>query len=280
MAPNDALGTAPFDIPGQLLAGPEGDWRWNNLGYWSTDACYSTACRQLAMLHGDALSLQPHHRLLELACGYGAGLELWQQTYGVTDYHALELRQNCVDHLIYRQNVPVERVTLGSFTRCKSIAPWHERFDALVCVDAAYHAPSLAGFTDTLTYTLKPGGKAVFSTLLSTEFAEPTWHRRLRRAAGIADASVMSEAALAQTLAASGLQLASIQYLEHAVFGGFSDWVSQRHSELRWRQRTSLAWLKVLATAHWCRYLARRPVLRYGLVQIIKAPLPEPVGQA
>ena len=280
MAPTDALATAPFDIPGQLLAGPGGDWRWNNLGYWSQDACYSTACRQLAKLHGEALSLQPHHRLLELACGYGAGLELWQRTYGVTDCHALELRQGCVDHLINRQSVPVERVTLGSFVSCTSIASWREGFDALVCVDAAYHAPSLVAFTDTLTYALKPGGKAAFSTLLSTEFAEPAWHRRLRRAAGISDASVVSEGALTQTLAAGGLQLASIQYLEHGVFGGFSDWVSQRHSELSWRQRTNLAWFKVLATAHWCRYLARRPVLRYGLVQIIKAPLPEPVGQA
>ncbi|MCH8498686.1 MAG: class I SAM-dependent methyltransferase [Marinobacter sp.] len=270
MAFTDTQQVSPFDIPGQLLAGPGADWRWNNLGYWPGASCYASACQQLALLHADVLSLQSQQRLLELACGYGAGLELWQRAFGITDYHALELRQQCVDHLVNRQGVPAARVSQRSFALCKGTPPWQGWFDAVICVDAAYHAPSVADFADTLTQALAPGGAAAFSTLLKAHSAEPFWHQQLRRMAGIPDASLVTEADLRQTLAARGLEVMSVQYLEHAVFKGFSDWVSQRHDMLDWRQRTSLSWLKVLATARWCRYLSQRPLLRYGLVHAVR----------
>ena len=70
---------------------------WINLGDWSVTDDYREACHQLAFRLGDRLELKADDRLLELACGYGAGLRLWSKSFGVQHCDALEYRRECHD---------------------------------------------------------------------------------------------------------------------------------------------------------------------------------------
>ena len=69
---------------------------WINLGDWSVTEDYREACHQLAFRLVDYLELKVDARLLELACGYGAGLWLWSESFGLQHCDALEYRRECL----------------------------------------------------------------------------------------------------------------------------------------------------------------------------------------
>ena len=72
---------------------------WINLGDWSVTEDYREACHQLAFRLGNCLELKADDRLLELACGYGAGLRLWSESLGVQHCDALEYRREYHDFI-------------------------------------------------------------------------------------------------------------------------------------------------------------------------------------
>ena len=260
-----------FDIAGDLLAGPDGDGRWNNLGYWKKAQNYTEACRALAECHGVAAGLCPTSRVLELACGHGAALELWHDRFAVSRITALEYRPSCVRQIRSLSHPAVESVLTGRFDEPLDVLLPDKTFDAVLCVDAAYHAESLTAFIASVKSVLAGQGMLVFSTLMLADSRSTGWLGSvLRNAAGISSASLMKESSLRQIAAAQGL-VTAVEDISDAVFVGFADWVARRSRSLGLRDKYSVAWLKIAITARWCRRLSARKSLRYVLVSVRRA---------
>ena len=158
---------------------------WINLGDWSVTEDYREACHQLAFRLGDCLELKADDRLLELACGYGAGLRLWSESFEVQHCDALEYRREChdfiesdppsnLDELI---KMRAEDFFSSVFSgQCKGEAG----YDAILCVDAAYHFDSLRDLLKASRILLKPGGRIGFHLFcLNSQKPPAGWLRKL-----------------------------------------------------------------------------------------------------
>lgn len=237
---------------------------WTNLGDWSGTTDYATAARQLACRVGAAAALSPGDHVLDLACGRGASLALWPQAFGVRRVSALELQPECVAAIRRAAPPALETLVAGRFDALPLPAPLTPAaFDAVVCVDAAYHARSLAAFADVAAAMLRPGGRLAFTTLVPGN--GPVLRPLLARA-GIAPASLLPEATLIATLLAAGFRQVSVESLDAAVLRGFADFVPRRRDALPWSARLGRDWLKIRATGWLCGQAYRRGRLHYVLV--------------
>lgn len=255
-----------FAIAGELLAGAEGDARWNNLGYWRAGDDYTAACRALARLHAEAISLGANDRLLELACGHGAALELWRDEFSVTDCHALEVRNDCISAIRRRDPARADRVVQGRFDRpLPDTLP--RDCDALICVDAVYHADSLDAFLKCAASVLKENGRIAFTTLVAEQNSpvDPVT-ALLLNLAHIPPASRPTRPVLEQCLQARGFQNVAVTDISEPVLSGFASWVRQCHNRLTLMQRLRPEWLKIEMSARLCRRLIGSKSWNYVLV--------------
>lgn len=273
-----ARAQADFAIPVDLLSDEAATLPWANLGDWTATLNYSQACRQLALRVGHAAALQPNDRVLDLACGEGASLQLWPEAFGVRQVTGLEYQSRCVERI--RQHAPagLETVLQGRFDELPP-APMlrMQPFDAVLCVDAAYHASSLATFSAFAAALLRAQGRLAFTTLLAARPGMREQLSPLRLAmtgAGIPAASVLTEEELRTTLARQGFADISVRMLDAEVLKGFADFVSRRSAELSWHRKASAGWLKIQATAWLCRQVHHRGSLHYGMVRATRTRCP------
>lgn len=260
---------ADFAIPVALLSDAAAPLAWANLGDWTATADYSQACRQLALRVGSAAGLQPGDRVLDLACGEGASLCLWPEVFGVTQVTGLEYQSRCVERIRRQAPAGLEAIVQGRFDAWPAPAALQaQAFDAVVCVDAAYHASSLAAFGGFAAQLLRPQGRFAFTTLLAdAPRPDGLSPQRLAMArAGIPAASVLTATELRATLAQQGFSDITVQLLDAEVLQGFADFVSRRAAELPWRRKLGAGWLKIQGTAWLCRQVSRSGSLHYGLV--------------
>lgn len=262
-----------FAIAVELLADRPVPLAWANLGDWSTATHYTDACRDLAQRVGTSAALCSDDRVLDLACGHGASLALWPAAFGVRRVCGLEFQSRCVERIRAQAPAALERVVPGRFDTLPS--PFAgQAFDAVVCVDAAYHARSLADFAAFAAQHLRVQGRFAFTTLLAPEHTPPSPLMRLVLArAGIPAASVLPGTALPAVLAAQGFSDIRVESLDAAVLQGFATFVPRRRREISWRQRASAGWLKIEATARLCRSVHASGTLHYALVGATYSPV-------
>lgn len=268
--------SADFDIASALLGEADAGRHWANLGLWGPGShthdrdSYTEACRELARQTGEAARLAPGQRVLDLACGNGASLALWPAVFGVAETVGLEWQAACIRRI--RQVPPA---TLGGLHHARfDVLPLPpdlsaSSFDAVVCVDAAYHARSLPDFAAFAARALRPGGRLAFNTLLRPEsltgFRYRFWQGLLTQA-GIPSGSFLPEAELRGALIAKGFTGITVMPQSEAVLAGFAAFVAARRSVLSWRQRRQPGWRKIAATAWLCRQLYQRRAAHYALV--------------
>jgi SAM-dependent methyltransferase len=281
-----------FEIAVELLGDAPAALAWANLGDWNAATDYDSACRALALRVGAAAALQPSDRVLDMACGRGASLALWPQAFGVQRVTGLEYQAACVENIRRQPPVGLEAIVHGRFDASPPAALPAHSFDAAVCVDAAYHATSLAAFAAFAAQTLRPQGRLAFTTLVlpaplgkrekgergqtrgRSHFAKmtpPALLSLLLAQAGIPPASLLPETALIEALQQQGFAEISLQRLDTEVLQGFAGFVARRGQQLSWRQKTGAGWLKIRATAWLCRYLHARGALHYVLVSATRA---------
>lgn len=258
---------------------------WTNLGCWQqpdgsplTD--YAEAAAQLATRVGVAAITAPGQCVVDLGCGHGASLLLWQRQFAAAQIIGIELQQSCVDGWQQHEQ-PVAGISLqqGRFDQLplpESIAALLPATgaDAVVCVDAAYHADSLGAFAAVAQRLLRPQGRLAFTTVLrpaSTSLAQQLKQRLMTRLSGIPSASFISADELQRTLTRLGFDGIRIEYLDSEVLQGFAAFVARRATELPTAQRRSLAWLKIAATGVLCQHWFRRQEVRYVLVSAARA---------
>lgn len=271
-----------FEIAVELLSDAPAPLAWANLGDWSHTFEYPEACRQLALRVGRAAELQVQDRVLDLACGHGASLALWPEAFGVQHVAGLEYQERCVERIGQQAPAQLDAIVQGRFDVLPAPPALAARsFDAVLCVDAAYHADSLKAFAAFAAQMLRPQGRLAFTTLTQpsgekrgrSHFSKMTptpffsfFSPLLLAHAGIPAASVLAEAAVVATLRQQGFTDIAVQPLDTEVLQGFHAFVQRREKELSWRQKASAGWLKIQATGWLCGYLYRSGALHYSLI--------------
>jgi len=170
--------------------------RWGNLGLWPA-ADYADAAEALARRVGEAARLAPGQRVLSLASGVGEELALWRSAFGVAE-------------------------ALGSE---RGTGAWPQGpFDALLCVDAAYHFSPRAGWLAAAHARLRPGGWFAFTDLVTDPLLARPAGAALRLAArlcGVAAEELCAPARRQEQLRQLGFDTIGHQDLGAAVLDGF-----------------------------------------------------------
>jgi SAM-dependent methyltransferase len=232
--------------------GTAGDW--GNLGLWTADpADYAGACRALASAVGRAAGLQPGDRVLSLACGAGEELRLWTDAFGAAAVLGVEIdpaaaavaRAACAgDPRIGVLCRPA--LVGGELPASADGAP----FDAVVCVDAAYHLSPRRALLAAACQRLRPGGRLAYGDLsLRAGGTRPSAGlRAAARLCGVPADDLLPLDSQVQRLQQLGFTDVRAQVLDEAVLGGFVRFVRRQAAaqELRpWQT----GWRAVATTA-------------------------------
>jgi len=269
---------ASFAIAHTLLDATMAAPAWTNLGCWqrldgTALTRYAEAAEQLALLVGEAAISAPGQCIVDLGCGHGASLLLWQPQFAAARVIGIELQSACVQNWPHNDDTGIT-LHQGRFDQLPlpkavtALLP-ASGCDAVVCVDAAYHADSLDAFTAVARQLLRPQGRLAFTTVLRSERTRlgPRFKQRiLTHLSGIPPASVANADELMQALTRQGFDSIHLEYLDHEVLQGFADFVARQKVALSRTTRYSPAWLKIAATGAMCRHWYRTQDMRYVLI--------------
>ena len=240
---------------------------WSNLGDWSSHALnfkksYPQACQDLAIRLADHLNLNSNDQLLDLGCGQGASLKLWQQKYAVKHIEGVEIQALHVAHI--GQHLPnLTAIHCMDFLNLKQFE--FKKFDVVMCIDAAYHS-NLNSFLDATTQILNSKGRLGFHTFiwsnkfLNSNFLIQHKYRMLLKAADVQAQDLMLEEDLKSCLIAYGFEHIDIVDLSEAVLLGFASYVAQLQEPVSVKR---MDWLKIQMTAKLCRTLYQNGYVRY-----------------
>jgi cyclopropane fatty-acyl-phospholipid synthase-like methyltransferase len=249
-------------------ANPQDPAPWTNFGDWSRTTAYSQAARDLALDAGHAANLQPHSRVLDLACGLGASVELWASHFGVKAIDAVEVQKACTDFIRARDLPALEELHAGRF---ETFALPANRYDAIISVDAAYHFVVPEPFLRQVARGLRPGGWLVFHALTTTK--EPVPHcgiQRLLQAAEIHPEHLIRRSEWERLLRQDPWREGSVQSLREPVWRGFAEFVRRRGPELERTRRLSAGWARIWLARHLCRFLLWEGSVDYVRVAVQK----------
>lgn len=192
---------------------------WGNLGLWPA-ADYAGAAEALARRVATAAGLGPGQRVLSLACGAGDELALWRAAYGVAHASGTE-----------RDTGPVPE------------GP----FDAVLCVDAAYHFSPRPAFLAQAFRRLRPGGRLAFTDLTLAGRAGMVV-RGAARLCGLAAGDLATVAQRSRELRAAGFVELRAEPLDAEVLDGFARFVAAQRRRLG-PDAAGPAWRRVAVTA-------------------------------
>ncbi|TGK12028.1 class I SAM-dependent methyltransferase [Leptospira fletcheri] len=206
---------------------------WANFGYWKNTKDYPTAAGNLARLLGNAAALSANDRVLDLGCGCGDQLEVWNQIFGVPSNRIVAINssreQVSYAEKKWRNRLPfldLRFADAASLSRFPS-----DSYDKILCLDSAYFFRDRKKFIQETFRILKPGGKFCSAELVFST-AKLSWKERLERnilsfLAGIPASNRFSYEELAELHAAQGLKQTSFEILDETVFGGFAEFLQK-----------------------------------------------------
>ena len=235
---------------------------WSNLGYWDdATSSYPQACRQLADQLAQAVQLTSADKLLDLGCGQGASLALWQQHYQLQYIEAVELQANCVMQI--QQHLPhLVAIHQHSFLNLKQIQ-FKAAFDVVLCIDAAYHS-NLNSFLASVGTVLNANGRLGFHYLILSEQGsaltslQKQKYKWLLKSADVNLDDLMTQSVLTQTLQRYDFSEIEVVDLSQAVLHGFSHYIQQSPPP-----QLSLDAVKIQITAKLCQKLYVDGLVQY-----------------
>lgn len=252
--------------------GDQAQLAWSNLGYWDAQTQrYDVACRQLADRLADAIQLTRQDALIDLGCGQGASLAHWQQDYALQQLVGVELQGRCVEH-IQQTLLSCPTLYTQSFLKLAQI-PFKQPFDAVLCIDAAYHS-ALDLFLTSVTSVMKDRARLGFHYLVLAQplqqlsRVQQQRYRYLLKAADINIDHLMTQTQLIEQLQQHQLSPIKIEDLSEAVLAGFANYVAQRDAPPL-SQRFNFDYLKIKMTAQLCRHLYQDGLIRYVQISAV-----------
>lgn len=243
------------------LLGDDSECAWTNLGYWDdASSSYSFACQQLAEHLAQAVQLQPKDRVLDLGCGQGASLKYWLEHYKIHDLEAVELQQNCVNKI--QKYLQLNAIHCQSFLDLSQI-PFNNRFDVVMCIDAAYHS-DLNLFLNSANFVLNHNGRLGFHYLMLSDQVLSSKQKikyiGLLKAADVTFKHLKKQEHIQQLIQQQGFDTVQIHDISEQVLLGFSDYISK---QLLHVQQRGMDHFKIQMTAKLCRTLFKDGVIKY-----------------
>lgn len=214
---------------------------WGSLGCWDPPvADYASACAALLRRVAAAAQLNAGARVLCVACGAGDELR-WLlehaqagRVVGVEAEPAL--LQAARQHLV---GLPLE-LHVGDGAALARLGLPPASFDAVLCVDAAYHLRPRSAFLQQAFELLRPGGRLAYTDLsLAAGRGRSAWLRGAAWLCGLSAQELLSAAAQLQRLQDLGFAEVSLHDLSEPVLGGFVRFVAQQSRQVdprAWRQ--------------------------------------------
>ena len=227
---------------------------WGNLGLWTVESRrYADAAAALAQAVAQAASVGAGQRVLCLACGAGDELLALLTHAGVAEVTGVERdpwRAATAVQALQAAGLGARgRVVTGDALHPGRRGAIGDGYDAVLCVDAAYHLSPRMALLQAAVRWLRPGGRLAFTDLVLDP--APRGAATLRAAAalcGVPRADLVPLAARVAQLQAAGLADVQAQRLDDAVLGGFARFVPRQRAVLgrdRWRR----AWWPAEVTA-------------------------------
>lgn len=216
-----------------------------NFGYWATGA---TSQREASEALVDTLLARLPNKtgsILDVACGLGASTKRLLRSYPPEMVTAINISDAQV--ATARQNAPGATVLRMDAVK---LAFADASFDAVICVEAAFHFDTRAAFLAEAFRVLKPGGGLVLSDILFRGFTSSISDRL-----GVPKANLVPDIAAYRTLlAAAGFQDVKVEDATDDCLGGF------RRSLVAWpaseRRKGAMSLKSALGTAAVCRLIA------------------------
>lgn len=246
---------------------------WSNLGYWQDGASYLQAGQALAEHLVLPLQLKDTDSVLDLACGQGASLALWAEHYQIKKLCALELQAEKIPYLQKHAHF-VSAWHTGCFLQLQP-NPFQQKFDVVLCIDAAYHVNFL-DFLTSVNAVFAPNGRlGLHLLMLHPDFLQCSKRQQkkyqyLLKSANVELAQLLTDTQIEQTLQQQDFSQVSIRDISAEVFSGFADYIAQRTQHLH-----GLNGLKIKLTAKLCAQLYRDGWIRYVAVTAQKNQSPE-----
>lgn len=145
-----------------------GDSGFFNFGYWAGGArSQSEACEALVDRLVDRIAVTGG-RILDVACGVGASTRRLTRSYAPEAITAINISEGQVAEA--RKLVP--ECTFRQMDATRLDFP-DAHFDAVLCVEAAFHFDTRDAFLREALRVLKPSGSLVLSDILYRKFATP-----------------------------------------------------------------------------------------------------------
>lgn len=238
---------------------------WGNLGLWRrADDDYAGACEALARAVGEAAALRPGDRVLSLACGAGEELVLWRTAFGAGALVGIEADRARAREAAAR--VPDAAVLAQPVL--DALAGLPQAFDAVLCVDAAYHLRPRPRLFEQVAGRLVSGGRFAFTDLVLDRSASLLL-RAAARAAGVPHADLVDLPTRLAQLRAAGFAEVVTTRLDEPVLGGFARFAAAQERRFGFRAWQP-AWRRAAVTA---RLIGpcRRGGLGYALYAAMRA---------
>ncbi|MCH7335755.1 class I SAM-dependent methyltransferase [Acinetobacter sp. NIPH 2699] len=248
---------------------------WSNLGYWqaqqhdSQQHHYRLACQSLADQVASSVQLKQSDRVLDLGCGQGASLLHWLNQYQIEQLSTVELQADCIQRI--QKNLPQVDAYCQSFLNLKQLH-FLNSFDAVICIDAAYHS-DLNSFLNSTASVLNSKGRLAFHYLMWSDawqncsYLQKQQYRYLLKSADVKWQHLMDEQRLVKTLTQHGFGDIVIQDFSAPVFNGFAQYIETGGIE---KKSFDLAQFKIGMTAKLCRKLYHDGLVRYIQISAVK----------
>lgn len=271
-----------FAIASALLGDPD-LLAWSNLGFWQNTGDhqntydYQVACAQLAEQVGLAAKLKPHDYVLDLGCGQGASLRYWTKQFGIRHLSAFDIQPACIAG-IQAANLPeLDGIYQAAFDQLPLPSDSLDHaFDAVLCVDAAYHA-RLTDFVAVNSAALKPDGRMAFTTLSKSKrwplasLWQKTITLRLLSMAYVPAQNLLHPEEILTTLQQAGFTDIGLQVMDQQVLAGFAQYIEQIAPPKTLTLAAKADWIKIKMTARLCGFLAKHGLVHYVLVSARRA---------
>lgn len=189
-----------------------GDSDFYNFGYWGGGA--ATQREASEALVDTLLDRLPHRNgtILDVACGLGASTRRLLGSYAAENITAINISAAQVAHV--RENAP--GATVLRMDAAKLEFP-DNSFDAVLCVEAAFHFDTREAFLREAFRVLKPGGSLALSDILFRGFTAP-----VSDSLGVPKANLVPDVeAYAALLRSIGFQQIDIRNATGECLGGF-----------------------------------------------------------